>query len=199
MLQILQNLWKRAILRGIHYRDRHERFDQLYRIEDPWHMNTEAEQFRFLETNRLIEANFGRVKTMLEVGCGEGHQSAKLSEICGTLYAIDISARAIERASRRCRKVQFSVGDIFSAPILKTLPEVDLVVACEVLYYMRDLESVIRRMEQLGRWCLVTYIMEQDTELGPALAPISQAHDTTLRYNDLTWRAVWWKSRALAD
>jgi len=76
--------------------------DTLYMLEDPWHMDSAREQARFAWTNGIISAHFPRLDTLLEVGCGEGHQSLHLSQLCGRLYAIDVSRRALRRASRRC-------------------------------------------------------------------------------------------------
>jgi predicted TPR repeat methyltransferase len=195
MRSFFRSLWTRSILRGIHYRDRHDRFEQLYRIEDPWHMNAESEKFRFEETNHLIRDHFRNLDSMLEVGCGEGHQTAKLADLCSKLYAIDISGRAIERARRRCPRVNFDVGDIFSAPILESLPRVDLVVACEVLYYMSDVPAVLARMQQLGNSCLVTYVGDEHAGLSAPLARIPNQQSTKFSHNQVSWHAVWWPSQ----
>lgn len=180
------------MLRGIHYRDQHARFEQLYRIQDPWHMNTELEQFRFEQTNRLIRSNFGSIDTLLEVGCGEGHQTARLTELSTKLYAIDISARAVERARHRCPNVTFGVGDIFGAPILQSAPRFDLVVACEVLYYIRDVPEALQRMQQLARSCFVTYISTQHSHLASSLAQIPQRQTIEFEHNGTLWHAAWW-------
>jgi predicted TPR repeat methyltransferase len=180
------------MLRGIHYRDRHSRFDQLYRVQNPWHMDTESEKFRFEETNRLIRLHIGRTETLLEIGCGEGHQTAKLAELCTNIYAIDISSRAVERAKQRCPRGTVGVGDIFTAPILKSMPRVDLVVACEVLYYMSDVPAVLARMQQLGRSCFVTYISEQQSHLASSLARLPNQVAAEFTHNNIRWHAVWW-------
>ncbi len=195
MTGFFRSLWTRLILRDIHYRDRHSRFDQLYRIEDPWHMNTDSEKFRFEETNRLIRTHFPKLDSMLEIGCGEGHQTARLAEVCSKLYSIDISGRAVERARQRCPQVEFGVGDVFSAPMLASLPRVDLVVACEVLYYMSDVPAVLSRMEQLGRSCLVTYVNDERAGLSAPLAKIPNQQSTQFTHNQVLWHAVWWPAQ----
>jgi 2-polyprenyl-3-methyl-5-hydroxy-6-metoxy-1,4-benzoquinol methylase len=192
MREFLRNLWTRAILRGIHHRDRFSRFDHLYRIENPWHMDSDSEMFRFEETNRLIRMHFAAVDTLLEIGCGEGHQTAKLAELSNRIYAIDISGRAVERARQRCPNGIFSVGDIFSAPILGSAQRFDLVVACEVLYYTRNVSAVLARMEQLGRSCFVTYVSTQHTELDSPLKRIPGRQSTEFKHNNVCWHAVWW-------
>ncbi len=192
MKKFLRDLWTRGILRGIHYRDRHSRFDQLYRIQDPWHMENESEQFRFEETNRLILKQIGPVHTLLEIGCGEGHQTAKLADLSNRLYAIDISGRAVERARQKCPGATFDVGDIFGAPILLATPRFDLVVACEVLYYMRDISSVLTRMGQLGRSCFVTYVDSERPQLASLLNRIPHLQTTIFEHNHIVWNAAWW-------
>lgn len=95
MKEYMRSPWKRLMHRDLRYRDRHRRLDELYRLSDPWEMDSDRERFRFQETNRLIESAFGRPATILEIGCGEGHQSEYLARICDWLTAIDVSARAI--------------------------------------------------------------------------------------------------------
>lgn len=155
-------------------------------------MGTESEKFRFEETNRLIRTHIGPVNTMLEIGCGEGHQTSRLADLGSKLFAIDISGRAIERAKRRCPKAMFGVGDVFSAPILGSVPRFDLVVACEVLYYMRDVPAVLARMEQLGRSCFVTYVDAQRLELASVLDQMPRRQTAEFGHNQIIWHAVWW-------
>jgi predicted TPR repeat methyltransferase len=86
-------------------------------------MNSEAERFRFATTSRLILNHFGRSKKLLEIGCGEGHQSEKLANVCDKLF--DVSRRAVERAARRGTRGLFAVGDVFTVGLptaLKTKP-----------------------------------------------------------------------------
>lgn len=184
------------MLRGIHYRDQHARFDQLYRIENPWDMDNESERFRFEETNRLIRLHLGKIGTLLEIGCGEGHQTTRLANVCEKMHAIDISSRAIERAKQRCPGVAFDVGDVFTAPILRSVQTFDLVVACEVLYYMRDVPAVLGQMEQIGRSCFVTYVSTHHPELEASLNRIPQQQRAEFEHNQIRWHAVWWRPEA---
>lgn len=182
------------MLRHIHYRDRYKRFDQLYRIKNPWKMDTESEMFRFEETNRLIRLHFDPIDTLLEIGCGEGHQTVKLAEVANRVYAIDISHRAVDRARRRCPNALIDVGDTFNAPLLKSSPTFDLVVACEVLYYMRDLSKVLAQMERLGRSCFVTYVSTQQEQLASLLERIPHRQTAKFEHSDIHWYAVWWRT-----
>src|SRR3974390_3434499 len=112
-MSYLKELWLRTVIRGTHYRQRNRRLDALYWVYDPWGMQSPREAYRFDETNRIIKEHFGQVDRMLEVGCGEGHQSVHLLEICKTLYGIDVSRRAVLRAKRRCPSGIFGEGDVF--------------------------------------------------------------------------------------
>jgi malonyl-CoA O-methyltransferase len=55
-----------------------------------------------------------RYKTILEIGCGTGKNTALLTEIADGVQAIDFSEAMIERARQRLRseKVKFTVADL---------------------------------------------------------------------------------------
>jgi SAM-dependent methyltransferase len=191
----LRDYWKRMALRRVHYADRADKLDRLYRVEDPWHMESAKEQARFDWTNRLISAQLAPVDTILEIGCGEGHQSQRLSHICDQLYGIDVSARAVNRARQRCSAGQFAVGDPFTFHLPDMPLPVDLVVACEVLYYVKDVRRFLARISELGRACLVTYYQGQAASLDPHLAAIPDNHRDQFHCDDTQWNAVWWRNR----
>lgn len=190
---ILKSLWMRVALRGVHFADRHSRINRFYRIEDPWGMQTQRERFRFSETNRIIGAYFGRPKRIMEIGCGEGHQSAELLTICDHLFGIDISPRAIARAKRRCPTATFTVGDITSARVPQELLPFDLVIACEVLYYMQDVSAALATMSRLGNGCLVTFVDSRRDRLDPLIAAIPGATSQRFEFEGTWWTAAWWR------
>ncbi len=160
-----------VILRGIHYRDRFSRFDQLYRIENPWHMDSEEEKFRFEETNRLIKNTSGTsvLCWRLDAGRATKRQGFQNSAIRSTASTFPVEPS--ERAKRRFPQAKFGAGDVFEAAILTSAPRFDLVVACEVLYYMRDVSAVLARIRP-GNSCFVTYVSKQHAELASSLQRI---------------------------
>lgn len=192
--EALRKQWARLVLHDIHFSDKYDRLDALYRIRDPWEMDTEPQRFRFRETNRLIDEHFGRVRSLLEVGCGEGHQSEALLEVCDELVGIDVSGRAIERARVRCPKAQFLAGDSFT-PALGGHRPFDLVVACEVLYYVKDVTAELERLRQLGRACLVTYYARPAETLDPYVLSIPGVESTVVHYGDSRWTVAWWRNQ----
>jgi peptidoglycan/xylan/chitin deacetylase (PgdA/CDA1 family) len=88
----------------------------------------------------------GTVADALEIACAEGHFTVRLAPRVGRLTAVDMSGRALARARERCasqgnitfQTLDLNVGDI-PGPF-------DLIVCSEVLYYVRDLPCVVRRI-----------------------------------------------------
>lgn len=191
----LREYWVRLVLRGVHYNDRDDKLDRLYRVADPWGMGSAKEQARFAWTSRLIATQFAPLAAILEVGCGEGHQSQHLSLLCDRLYGIDVSGRAVRRARRRCPAAEFAAGDPFTFRLAGLTTPVDLVVACEVLYYVKDVPGFLARLSQLGRACLVTYYQGQAPALDPHLAALPGCGRERFRFGDTEWQAVWWGNR----
>lgn len=182
----------RFALRGVRYSNNYKKLDSLYIIDDPWRMASPWEQYRFAETNRLIMEQFGRVGSLLEVGCGEGHQSLHLRQVCDSLIGLDVSVRAVRRARRMCPQDEFLVGDVFSEEVGARAP-FDLVVACEVLYYMSDVLAVLQQMRALGRNNLVTYFSGQMETLDPQVLLLPGAVSQILEFEHTRWRVAWWR------
>ncbi len=156
--KLVSRVWRHYSLPALRAKDNHAGLDRFYALPDPWDMSSEREQSRFRQTNALVESLLGRVDTLLEIGCGEGHQSQYLARLCHRLDGLDVSARAIERAQQRAPQCRFGVGEVGALPW--ALPEnerYDLVVAAEVLYYLGDVRRAIEAMSRVGRSCLVTF------------------------------------------
>jgi SAM-dependent methyltransferase len=190
----LRDYWVRFALRRVHYTDRADRLDRLYLVKDPWRLQSAKEQARFAWTNRVVGEHFGRPETVLEIGCGEGYQSEYLTQACGQLYGIDVSPRAVRRARRRCREVRFVAGDPLTFHFADMPQPVDLVVACEMLYYVKDISRFLDRLSTLGRACLVTYYEGQASSLDPYFTRWTGCRRAQFRCDDTEWRAVWWRN-----
>ncbi|HEX8030340.1 MAG TPA: class I SAM-dependent methyltransferase [Vicinamibacterales bacterium] len=150
-------MWRKLALRNLTASDNHRQLDRLYALPDPWDMKSAREQHRCEMTNGIIESRMGRVGSILELGCGEGHQSRHLASLCDQLYGLDVSPRAIARAQKHVPEARFEVGTLPTVPWTPAGGRFDLVVACEVLYYVSDVPAVISRMSELGHGCLVTF------------------------------------------
>lgn len=190
----LRDCWVRFALRRVHYTDRADKLDLLYMVEDPWHLQSAKEQARFAWTNRLIAEHFGRPETILEIGSGEGYQSEYLAQACDRLYGIDVSPRAVRRARQRCREAHFVAGDPLTHRFVDMPQAVDLVVACEMLYYVKDVPRLLDRLSTLGHACLVTYYRGQAASLDPHFADRRGCGRAQFRCDDTEWQAVWWRN-----
>jgi SAM-dependent methyltransferase len=195
----LRNIWFRALLRGLHYSDRHQQFDTLYKLENPWSMDSLVDQARCQQTNELITREFGHVGRLFELGSGEGHQSCWLLRVCDNLYGREISTRAVIRARKRCPEATFTIGDLGTSLDEAEKDPFDLVVACEVLYYMSDPQAAVARLSSMGRACLVTYFHTQQERIEREVTFPAGANRSTIRHADVFWNAVWWRNGQEAD
>src|SRR5262245_13914409 len=115
------------MLRRAAFNGAYGRLRMLYALEDPWDMASAREQHRFTETTHRLSAIARHFGTLLELGCGEGHQSVHLRALTDKLYGVDVSARAVDRARKRCTDAQFVTGDLESVPRLFEAAHFDLI------------------------------------------------------------------------
>jgi SAM-dependent methyltransferase len=191
---LLRGCWVRWGLHRVHYADRTRKLDLLYRVENPWRMDSAREQARFAWTNEVIAKHLPQPETLLEIGCGEGHQSQYLARVCRRLYGIDISSRAVQRARRRCPQGNFATGEPASFRFADMPPVVDLVTACEVVYYVKDTARFVERMSALGRNCLVTYYEGHAGMLDRHFVNLPGCERESFRFGEVVWVAVWWRN-----
>jgi SAM-dependent methyltransferase len=195
--QGLKSFWRSRVLREVDFANEYKRLDAVYRVKDPWGFTDPREQMRFQETNRILLREFGRIGTLLEIGCAEGHQTAYLMHACDQLYGLDVSRRAVRRAKLKCPGAILAVGDVASAARIAGSPErFDVVVACEVLYYIRDVVENLHWMGELGRGCLITYYFIESfrERLDDALGVVHVAGREIIQCKDRTWSIVWWRN-----
>jgi len=195
--QLVRRTWMKYALRKVRQNDAHERLDLAYKLPDPWHMASEQEQARFVETNAVIERELDdHFERVLEIGCGEGHQSEYLSALAGELTGLDVSETAIVRARKRLPDASFLVGDIYAQPWIGERGRFDLVTACEVVYYMSDLPKFLRAMDTLGHDCLVTYFAPAARKVEAHVRAMAGVKQSSFRYKDVEWIAAWWPGAA---
>lgn len=190
--------WRRLNLRGVERADAHVRLELLYRLHDPWNMESDRERFRFEETSRILRRALvdpaERVESILEIGCGEGHQSAHLAPLCRSLTGIDISATAVRRARERLPESIFESGDLLAKPWAAETDRFDVVTAFEVLYYVKDMDGFLATMSRLGRSCIVSYYEPSAPVVEPFLAAMPVEGRERFRFEDVEWRVAWWRN-----
>jgi 2-polyprenyl-3-methyl-5-hydroxy-6-metoxy-1,4-benzoquinol methylase len=189
----VRRLWMQYALRGVQQSDNHDRLDLAYMIEDPWKLDSELEHARFRGTSERLARAFGRPRTILEVGCGEGVQSAYFAQQCDRLTGIDVSARAIERARRRLPQAELAVGDLAAQAWARETDRFDVVVACEVIYYMSDVPAFLAAMSRLGRGCMVTYFSAAERKMGRFVRAIPDVAIDEIVQPQASWLVATWK------
>jgi|ERR1700733_2875367 len=146
-------------------------------IWDKW--NSTYRQGRLDEPSkvrlRTIDAAMSELKIrdakIMEVGCGTGWLSAKLSEF-GNVTACDIGREIIETAQKNYPQVKFHSGAIESLDL--PLNYFDVVVTSEVLAHVPDQAVFIERLALLlksGGFLLLTaqnkYVFERTANISP--------------------------------
>jgi SAM-dependent methyltransferase len=187
-----RRLWMRYALRGVAQADNHDRLDLAYLVPDPWKLDSDTEHVRFRETSARLERAFGRPGTVLEVGCGEGVQSEYFARQCDQLTGIEVSARAVERAKKRLPGAELIAGDLLAQPWANDVDRFDVVVACEVIYYMSDVPRFLATMSRLGRGCLVTYFGAAERKMGGHVRSIPGVTMDEIRHGDASWHVATW-------
>jgi peptidoglycan/xylan/chitin deacetylase (PgdA/CDA1 family) len=122
----------------------HDWWERFFALPDPWAYDSDYEAVKYEQTLALLPE--GVVTDALEIACAEGHFTVRLAPQVGRLTAVDISARALARAQKRCsghgnvafRRLDLNADDI-PGPF-------DLIVCSEVLYFLRDLPGVVARI-----------------------------------------------------
>ncbi|MEO8010540.1 MAG: class I SAM-dependent methyltransferase [Dokdonella sp.] len=192
--KVKRRSWMKYALRGVGPNDNFDRLDLAYTIEDPWNMDSLTELSRFEGTNRIIEREFGHVASLLELGCGEGHQTAYLSRLADQTFGLDVSAKAVERARLRVPSAQFAAADVFEQPWGDQPHRFELVMACEVLYYMSDVDRTLERMSALGSNCLVTIFAPAARRVGANLDRIPGLRKDWIWSGGTVWLVAWWRN-----
>jgi len=171
--------------------------EAMYRNPDPWRMASEKEQFRFVETNRILRerllAPATKVGSILEIGCGEGHQSAHLAQLCDRLTGIDVAAAAVERARARLPGAELLVGPLHAQPWAGERARFDLVTGFEVVYLCEDVPATLAAMSRLGRACAVSYYASAAPLMEAPLRAMPVAGRASFAFGGTEWHAAWWR------
>jgi trans-aconitate methyltransferase len=122
-------------------------FELKYRTPDPWSYAATPYQ-RQKAGLALSLIPLRAYPQALEVGCGEGVFSSQLlaAREVGEFLGIDISERALARARARCAaypNARFETRNILAS---EPAGPFDLVILCEILYYLGDSVPQLARM-----------------------------------------------------
>lgn len=134
----------------------YRRMNRLYLLEDPWQLASPREHQRFALTNALIADIAPECGALLEIGSGEGEQTAHLRKVAGSVTGIEVSETAVNRARRAIPDAEYLVGCAEDAATLLSGRRFDIVTACEMLYYAPDPGRVLESLKSLAPRILVT-------------------------------------------
>jgi 2-polyprenyl-3-methyl-5-hydroxy-6-metoxy-1,4-benzoquinol methylase len=105
-------------------------FNLYYATPDPWHIS--HARFRDNVLRRCLKP-FIRDKSVLELGCGEGHLTHTIFSKARSVVGIDISDVAIARAkSLNLSNARFESADFLQA----SFEGYDVIAALECVYYL---------------------------------------------------------------
>jgi SAM-dependent methyltransferase len=110
-------------------------FNSFYSVPDPWGIARAGFRDKVLR-HRL--ATFIRQKSVLELGCGEGHLTQVVFDQARSITGVDISNIAIERAkARNLPNANFESQDFLSTSFVGY----DVIAALECVYYLSATEQ----------------------------------------------------------
>jgi len=191
----VSRVFKRMMLHRSAFSGSYGKLRALYTLEDPWGMASEKEQYRFEETNRQLAGIAPKFPKVLELGCGEGHQTVFLARLADHISGLDVSEKAVLRAHKRYPGGVFKTGRMEDIGSLFPDERFSLVTACEVLYYARDPANTLSVLQGCAD---KIYVSNYNT---------TRAHDTrglfsgpgwsslpSIRYEDTVWECHLWQS-----
>ena len=106
--------------------------------------------------------------SILDVGCGEGSLTQYVTGFARETVGIDVSGVAIERARRAVPR-----GTFHRVRLEDFEPErrFSVVLAVEVLYYVRSVADALRRLMSFGDHVLVSYTSRERDRIEPYVEP----------------------------
>lgn len=204
----LRSLMKRIATNGevARYQDAYSSLDQLFSSRpDPWSFETDA--YNTLRFDRIVDV-IRRVphRSILDVGCAEGHLTRRLCDVGERIVAIDASPTAAARARDAAQAAEVIQATLDEAEFDHTF---DLVLCSETIYYASDVVAAVSKLNALGHFILVTYTSYEGDKLDRIFARIPALHRASCRYLRLfdagkivNWhgcRIILWWSGALTE
>lgn len=137
-------------------------FEQLYRdFEDPWEQSVHEE----FASEKAVCVNLVKrlnLQNVIELGCGFGGLTSRLSQICDNATGLDISETAISKATSLHPNADYMVSAFPDLDLIRDLNP-DCIIMSEITWYVLDqLDEFLNfmRVEMPDAWLihlLMTY------------------------------------------
>jgi SAM-dependent methyltransferase len=112
-------------------------FEQMYQdYDDPWQQTTREEWTSEKAVALNLIKKLKPVK-VIELGCGLGHFTKKISDLGVDILGLDISTTAIQKAKNNYPNCNFAVGDILDFEIYREYKP-DVIVMAEITWYVLE-------------------------------------------------------------
>ena len=126
-----------------------DQFEEFYAKPNPWNADG---SFSDYVRQKILNYHFSesRFKQGIDIACGEGFMTARM-EFVENMTGIDISEKAISRASSAYADISFLSGDGFKDKIIDG--KFDFVSCFEALYYpssLKDRKQALANIYQYG-------------------------------------------------
>ena len=140
-------------------------FELIYFFKNPWNLHSSEEVYRYKYLNNfLIKKNNNKIySNILEIGCGEGIHTSYLTNIANKITSLDISTVAIKKAKKKHIKNVSFHNCIIEKYIIKD--KFDLIIASEVIYYIKDIKKFIHKIESFKTNYIITYYSKENERL----------------------------------
>ncbi len=126
-------------------------FNLYYAVPDPWRISRASFRDKIL---RRCVSSFVSGKSVLELGCGEGHLTQAILSSARSITGVDISDVAIARATAlNLANARFESSDFLGV----SFKGYDVIVAIECLYYLtpEDQEAFFEKIAREHRGILI--------------------------------------------
>lgn len=110
-------------------------FEQMYQdFEDPWEQTTREQNAleKYVALELVRQHGYKRV---MELGCGLGDFTAKLSVWADVVLGIDVSETAIDKASKRHPNLNFETADLLDYEVYHRF-QPDCIIMAEITWYV---------------------------------------------------------------
>ncbi|MEK7082328.1 MAG: class I SAM-dependent methyltransferase [Patescibacteria group bacterium] len=138
------------------------KFEEMYAREgrdnyDSWFQEDLSGLKYVISTAVLGQYNFDRV---LDIGCGKGAFTHLLKKKNNSVLGVDISKTAIRKARAKYPHIDFRA--LAAEDILSLRKKYDLVVAMEILSYLKTWPAVIEKISRMTEYLFISLYLPPD-------------------------------------